>query len=236
MESDRFCRSVLARHWPGVPIHGDVRALDGSLYRGVDLLTGGFPCQPFSTAGLRRGREDHRFLWPEMLRVIAQARPAWVVAENVPGIVSLALDDVLLGLENEGYAARTLVVPACGVGALHRRERVFVVAADPARRGAGVGAAAREDGPAGEGPVRQTEGGAAGRHDVLRPSLADGAARGVAGRPPGAWPPEPGVGRVADGVPRRLDRIRALGNAVVPQQAYPILLAVAWEIGKERPS
>ena len=171
-----------------------------------------------------------------MLRVVAQARPSWVVAENVPGIVSLALDDVLLGLEAEGYAARTLVVPACGVGALHRRERVFVVAADAARRGEGVGAAPGQERHFGEGPLRQGQGGAAGRHDVLRPSLADGAARGVAGRKAGAWPPEPDVGRVAHGVPGRVDRIKALGNAVVPQQAYPVLLAVASEIARARPA
>lgn len=139
MESDRFCRSVLERHWPGVPVHPDVRGLDGSLYRGVNLVTGGFPCQPFSTAGKRRGKEDDRFLWPEMLRIVAQARPAFAVGENVAGIVSLALDDVLASLESIGYAARAFLVPACGVGALHKRDRVFVVAADPARLAALVG-------------------------------------------------------------------------------------------------
>lgn len=169
-----------------------------------------------------------------MLRVVASARPAWVVGENVPGIVSLALDDVLLGLENEGYAARSVLVPACGVGALHRRERVFVVAADPARFREGGGAPLGKDGEAGAGPLREAEGGAAGRHDVLGASLADGAARGVAGRAAGAWPPEPRLDRVAHGVPRRVDRVRALGNAVVPQQAYPILLAVAGEIDHGR--
>ncbi len=109
-------------------IHPDIRTLDGTWYRGVWLLTGGFPCQPFSVAGKRLGASDDRALWPEMLRVIDQARPTWVLGENVPGIITLELDRVLSDLERIGYSCRPFVVPACAVDAHHRRDRVWIVA------------------------------------------------------------------------------------------------------------
>ena len=127
-ECDTFCRSVLRKHWAEIKIHEDVRQIDGADYRGVELITGGFPCQPFSEIGERKAKDDDRHLWPEMRRVIAQARPAWVLAENVSGIIGLALDDVLSDLEAEGYTCRALAIPACGVGANHERERVWIVA------------------------------------------------------------------------------------------------------------
>jgi len=169
-----------------------------------------------------------------MLRVVAQARPSWVVAENVPGLVSLALDDVLASLEAQGYAARAVMVPARGVGALHKRERVFVVAADAARAAEGVGLAAGELSDGGFGRHGKAEAEVPERDGDDDAPSPHGEARRLAGRPKGAWAPEPGVGRVAHGVPRRVDRLRALGNAVVPQQAYPILLAVAREIARSR--
>ena len=127
-EADPACRRVLARHWPGVPIHDDVRNLRGEQVGAVDVVCGGFPCQPFSVAGKRRGSEDDRHLWPEMLRVIEETRPAWVLGENVTGLIGLALDGVLADLEAAGYASRTFVVPACAVDAPHRRDRVWIVA------------------------------------------------------------------------------------------------------------
>ncbi len=143
-EIDPYCRRVLARHWPEVPIHDDIRTLTADIVRGwtggrpVDVVTGGFPCQPWSVAGKQLGADDPRHLWPEMARVIAEVRPRWVVAENTPGIVKLGLDDVLSDLESLGYACGTVVVPACAVSALHRRDRLWIVAhlAD-AERGAG---------------------------------------------------------------------------------------------------
>ena len=135
-EIEPYCRRVLARHWPGVPIYEDVRELtreslerDGVMNDGaIDLICGGYPCQPFSTAGKRRGKADDRHLWPEMFRLIRELRPAWVVGENVAGHVSLGLDDVLSDLESEGYTCRAFLIPAAGVGAPHKRERVFIVA------------------------------------------------------------------------------------------------------------
>lgn len=130
VEIDPFCQKVLARHWPEVPIHDDIRTLDGHAFGGVAVVTGGTPCQPFSVAGKRGGQKDDRHLWPEMARVVSEARPRWVVGENTPGIIDLALDDCLADLESLGYEAWTVVLPACAVGARHRRDRVWIIAAD----------------------------------------------------------------------------------------------------------
>ena len=133
---------VLERHWPDVPRWRDIRTLTGESFyertglRTVDVVSGGFPCQPFSVAGKRRSKDDDRYLWPEMLRVIHELRPSWVLGENVPGIVNLALDTVLSDLENEGYSAQAFLVPACGVDAPHRRERVAILAYTDNRGGA----------------------------------------------------------------------------------------------------
>lgn len=126
-DNEPYAQAVLKKHWPDVPIHGDIKTLDGTAYRGVTLLTGGFPCQPFSNAGKRRGKDDDRYLWPQMLRVIQEARPDWIVGENVVGIIGLALDQVLSDLEKEGYEVEAIIVPACGVDANHRRNRVWIV-------------------------------------------------------------------------------------------------------------
>lgn len=100
-EIDPYASAVLKKHWPGIPNLGDIRGIHGVR---ADLVTGGFPCQPFSTAGQRRGASDDRALWPEMRRVIEEARPSWVCAENVPGIISMELDRVLFDLECLGYS------------------------------------------------------------------------------------------------------------------------------------
>jgi DNA-cytosine methyltransferase len=128
-ENDPFCQKVLAKHWPGVPIHENIEDLDGREYRGsVELICGGFPCQPFSVAGDQRGSEDDRFLWPEMFRVIREVEPLWVIGENVVGIINMELDQVLSDLEDSGYSCQTFVIPACAVDAQHRRDRVWIIA------------------------------------------------------------------------------------------------------------
>lgn len=124
---------VLEKHWPNVPRWKDIRTLTGDSFyertgrRTVDIISGGFPCQPFSVAGKQRGKEDDRYLWPEMVRVIKELRPTWVVGENVAGIVRMALPDILSELEACGYRTRTFLIPACAVGARHRRYRVAIV-------------------------------------------------------------------------------------------------------------
>ena len=163
---------ILERHWPDVPRWRDIRTLTGEDFyartglRTVDVVSGGFPCQPFSVAGKRRSTEDDRYLWPEMCRVIHEIRPAWVVGENVPGIVNLALDAVLSDLEGEGYEVQCFLVPACGVDAPHRRERVFILA-----HAVNGGGALRRDG---QFPDLAEDGG-------TRPDLRGGAAVAVTG-------------------------------------------------------
>src|SRR5690242_18751328 len=147
-------------------LYTDIRDFDGAAYRGATLLTGGFPCQPFSQAGKRAGTADDRHLWPEMHRVIGECHPAWVVAENVAGIVTMELDNVLSDLEGEGYAVCPFIIPACAVDARHRRDRVWIVGH---ANGAGLSERWRAE------PVRAPQSAAqCGSEDV-----ADAAPRGI---------------------------------------------------------
>jgi DNA (cytosine-5)-methyltransferase 1 len=200
VEKDEFCQKVLKKHWPDIPIIGDVHNVTReSIRTTIDIIGGGFPCQPFSTAGKRRGSEDDRYLWPEMLRIIQETKPTWVVGENVSGIISLALNQVLSELENIGYEAIPFVIPACAVNAMHRRDRVFIVAHCKGIYGEQCNKKIRES-------RRLVE---SGRY---LESLA--------------FPTDYGT---IHGIPSELDlcRLKALGNAVVPQQIYPIYKAIA---------
>lgn len=221
VEIDPFCRRVLAKHWPEVPIYDDVRTVDAAGLRAVgiervDVVTGGYPCQPFSYAGRRSGTDDPRHLWPAMRRIVGELRPTWVVAENVAGHITLGLDQVLSDLEADGYAGRAIVVPAAAVDAPHIRQRVWIVARDRDREPA-VPVDAEAAG------VRGTVADSHCERLQVRPNVVGGAgqARGESARrkvgEPRRWEPEPDVGRVAHGIPARVDRLRALGNAVVPQ-------------------
>lgn len=132
-EIDEFCTKVLNYHFPNVTHYGDITSTDFTPHRGqIDVLTGGFPCQPFSLAGARRGTEDDRFLWPQMYRAICEISPRWVVAENVRGILTqqkgVVFERVCSDLEDAGYECQAFLIPACSVGAPHRRERVWFVA------------------------------------------------------------------------------------------------------------
>ena len=282
---------VLEKHWPDVPRWRDIRTLTGESFyektgmRTVDVISGGFPCQPFSVAGKRRGKEDDRYLWPEMLRVISELRPTWVVGENVAGIVNMALDQVYADLENEGYAVQAFIIPACAVDAPHRRDRCAIIShynevrcdlrgfegkriyGDAPRHEADTGGKNVEDAdgnrcgrPRGLCELRcvQKEVGKGEANFPCKPSQVPGtmahtdhgsrlvrrnwelpaveetqgqrtnhggrAQEYVTGE---WWPAEPDVGRVANGVPSRVDRLKCLGNAVVPQQFYPVFLAIA---------
>lgn len=202
---------VLERHWPDVPRWRDIRTLTKESFyertglRTVDLVSGGFPCQPFSKAGKQRGKRDDRYLWPEMLRVIEELRPSWVVGENVANILNLALDDVLSDLEGKGYSARAFMVPARGVGALHQRYRFAIVA--------------HADGDGCEEPGATSAEGCNG--DTVDAPLPEGCVPFG-----GCWESEPGVGRMADGVSGWMDRVKCLGNAVCPQQFYPFFRGI----------
>src|SRR5258708_22911114 len=125
VEKDDFCQKILMKNFPGVPIHDDIKTFN--FYSDVDILTGGFPCQPFSIAGKKKGALDERYLWPEMFRIIKQCKPKFIIAENVPGIIP-DLDPVLEDLEGEGYQWATYLIPASFIGAPHKRERLWIVA------------------------------------------------------------------------------------------------------------
>jgi DNA (cytosine-5)-methyltransferase 1 len=133
VEIDKFCQKVLTKNFPNTDKHLDIFNFDGTEYRGtVDIISGGFPCQPFSIAGKRNGSGDDRHLWPQMLRVIRNVQPTFVVAENVSGLLTIedgmVFEQVCLDLENEGYEVWTYRIPACAVNAPHRRDRVWIVA------------------------------------------------------------------------------------------------------------
>lgn len=126
-EKDNYCQKILKKHWPDIAINDDIKTFSASKYLGVDLLTGGFPCQPYSLAGTQQN-DDDRKLWPEMLRVIQECQPTWIIGENVPGIINLALDGIITDLEKEGYEVQSFIIPACAVNAPHKRDRVWIVA------------------------------------------------------------------------------------------------------------
>ena len=309
---------VLEKHWPDVPRWKDIRTLTGESFyertgrRTVDIISGGFPCQPFSVAGKRRGKEDDRYLWPEMVRVVKELRPTWIVGENVAGIVRMALPDILSELEACGYRTRTFLIPACAVGARHRRYRVAIVgysehnglssteiAGGTKKTGGGEQerkeTAGESPGTGGSGyskvmadtksqtkgrlPVRKkTEqpgfvgssedvqhADSAGRkkqYTAAQPnktrltgwryserknesrewateSIMDRMANGLPDWMDGDldflinhyWDDEPDIPRIATGIEHRVDRLKCLGNAVVPQQFYPIFKAIA-EVGR----
>jgi DNA (cytosine-5)-methyltransferase 1 len=224
-EIDPFCRRVLAKHWPEVPIHEDVRELTGARLAAdgiaVDVICGGFPCQDVSFAGKRAGLEGARSgLWGEYRRIIGEIRPGFVIVENVPGLLSLGLGTVLGDLAALGLDAVWDCVPASAVGAPHRRDRVWLVA-----HANGQG---KHDGAihAEMGGASQLVADAAGSRQQKHPRRSAGRVHGGDGRFGACgggdgrdhdWSVEPAVGRVANGVPSRVDRLRSLGNSVVPQ-------------------
>ena len=129
-EFDDFCRKVLNKHWPDVPIYKDLKEIGNEperIIQDFDLICGGIPCQPFSVAGKKKGKEDDRHLWPYMYEIIKHKKPSWVIVENVGGFVNVALDDVCLDLETQGYATQSFIIPACSVEAPHRRDRIWIL-------------------------------------------------------------------------------------------------------------
>ena len=300
VENDPYCLQVLEKHWPTVERCTDIRSLNGRKYRGtIDLLSGGFPCQPYSGAGKRKAFSDHPDLWPEMFRIIQEVRPTFVLGENVSNFANLGLDRTISNLESEGYEVQTFNIPAVAVSAWHQRARIFVVGyaehygpssskesrsitktgnddkegKDQAGQPSGTGG--REDyesvadsesnkeertlratesiDATGDSRLESTGGGDRLEQGRTGQAMADSqrigqSGQGLHGRPcnpkentvreasgseyrskgnSADWNAEPNVGRVAHGIPKRVDRLRALGNAVVPQQVYPILEAIA---------
>ena len=149
-EQDKFCQAVLRKHWPDVPIYDDVRTIPTDELGRIDLVCGGFPCQPWSVAGQQRGAEDDRDLWPAMATLIEKLRPQWVIGENVRGFVNepLGLQRSLSDLESLGYEAAPFIIPACAVDAPHRRDRVWIVANNDRQCGRASGSSEVQSPPA----------------------------------------------------------------------------------------
>jgi DNA (cytosine-5)-methyltransferase 1 len=246
VERDPWCQRVLEKHWPNMPRYKNIEDVGVDL-EPVDLICGGFPCQPVSVAAQQKGTDDDRWLWPEFRRVVGLLRPRYVLVENVPGLFTAngghAFGEVIGDLADLGYDAEWTVLSAADVGAPHLRKRVWIVAdSDRDRRHAihggglvsdekrkhtssitrrtnqqsrfgcnGGVAHADSEGPQGRESLSQR----ADQRAVGATGLDD--RRIFAGPIGGTWEPEPKLGRVAHGIPKRVDRLRGLGNAVVPQ-------------------
>lgn len=255
-----FAQQILKKRFNDPKIYGDIRDIKGADLGPVDLLTGGFPCQPFSNAGKQEGKNDDRFLWPEMLRVIKESQPTWIIGENVAGIINMALDDVLSDLEGEGYETRTFVIPACAVNAPHRRDRVWIVAYTKHKRhvrGSSGSSSIRN------GVLSNKQAGEEARCTVARcdeVNVANTSSKGLErgckeqqghtrqcyrnGCDKGAdWSKNwlevaTEFCGVDDGIPveldefklsksrHRVDRLKGLGNAIVPQVVYEIMKSI----------
>jgi DNA (cytosine-5)-methyltransferase 1 len=282
---DKYCQQILKKNFPGVPIYGDVKELNYDKLKAdgidtIDIITGGYPCQPFSVAGRKKGEEDPRHVWPEMFRLVQELRPTWVIGENVGGHIKLGLDTVLENLESEGYSARTFSISASSIGANHKRERVWIIAnlADSQRLGRTEGTKKSEeltreessdqsdnrsegriqskpsqvmaDSNTGHGEqqnqevcsrgnasnsssedVADSEGSNRDEHEINR-EHGKASSQEIFGNGSSIsgvsawWSVEPDVGRVAHGVPNRVDRLKCLGNSVVPQIPYVIGLSI----------
>jgi DNA (cytosine-5)-methyltransferase 1 len=239
-EIDQFANKVLKKHWPDVPNLGDITKVDWSKIERPDVICGGYPCQPFSTAGKRGGTDDPRHLWPAMHNAICVLRPRYALMENVRGHLSLGFSRVLGDLAEIGYDAEWQVIPAAAVGAPHKRDRVFIVAYP---NNAGVGTHRRK--VQRQKPSREQKRQIIPQHVFSRRSSemanADSEFLGQYGSSGDVanesrqrhdqrerqktddlgqwWEIEPNVGRVANGVSDRVDRLKGLGNAIVPQVA-----------------
>ena len=192
VEIDPYCRAVLEKHWPGVPRWDDVKTFTGEGFEPVDLICGGFPCQPHSSAshGRRLGTADSRWLWPDMRRIVRFAKPTWVVAENVPHLDGPALKQVVSDLEEDLYEVGILEVPACAFGFTHRRNRYWICGYSDSNS---------------------------------EPRFPINAEMAGLSRPRHRNTGEVGA---TYGVSSRMDRLAALGNAVVPQVAEAIGRAI----------
>ncbi len=254
-EAADYPSAVLEKHWPGVPRFKDIYSVTREAFcerTGIErptLLSGGFPCQPFSSAGAKRGFADARYLWPEMCRVIAELRPRYVLGENVANFVNMGLHKTLSDLEQAGYATGAFVLPACAVGAWHERKRTFIIGVDvsnaPCKRYGSQAGCFQDSADTGRGipqhaGIRETlgchafgsgvfSGAGSGRQPAHKPRMG-GVDDGVPPEVDGSliWDAEPvGIPRLCARDKNMAKRLKVLGNAVVPAQAYPVLKYIA---------
>jgi len=257
VENNLWCQRVLAKHWPNVTRYGDIKQVDWHTIEPVDLVCGGFPCQPFSLAGKRKGFDDDRYLWPEVVRCLDAVRPTWFLGENVPGIIKVALDQVCADLEALGYTVQPICVPACAVDAPHQRQRVWILAYAGC---AGLPCGGFRSGEAQTREVRDC--GATDSREVVAHAQREGSQgfgaecelgkggeevkigrRGdvadtngePTGRPAksrckrGQWEPEPELGRSSHGLPRWLDGHIGKGMSYGESQRALKTLRAMWK-------
>ena len=256
-EIDPYCQKVLAKNFPNIPIFNDVKELVNDRPESTrtipdhDILTSGYPCQPFSVAGQRRGEEDERNIWRFVFEIVKRKHPTWCVFENVYGHIAMGLDQVLHDMESEGYSTQTFVVPACSLNAPHKRDRLWLVCnlADTKSEGlqgldkrsptisterdkiTDIGTKDSRDKNVANSKCMGRESRTSVREELAREEShgkfnnrsTDGSAQE---RARSWWDVEPNVGRVAYGIPSRVDRLRGLGNAIVPQIAMQIGLSI----------
>ena len=257
---EKFSRKVLKKHWPNVKQYKDIKELTYEQIKEdtlapIDIVTGGYPCQPFSIAGSQRGEKDTRHLWPDMFRIVKECKPTWVIGENVSGHIKLGLDTVLQDLESEGYSVRAFSISASSIGANHQRERVWIVAhsnlENTRQHGRriestwdteSIGSRASEE-TEWSSDSNKINGSSEGASIVGESS--DTNSQGLQGRRSEQqlrkdeterptswdswWESEPSVGRVANGIPHRVDRLKGLGNSLVPAIPYAIGRAILEE-------
>lgn len=275
---DPWCRKILRKHWPQLQITEDLKNLNvEKLYGTIDLLTAGYPCQPFSAAGKQKAEKDPRHLWLDVFRIIKQSRPRWIICENVEGHIRLGYDTVHQNLESEDYSVWPFIIPASGIGARHRRNRIWIVAhanCDDRRNGYSsepqeretrleyrgrskrqfeqksnkIMANSQSGGDGGCGNSNKEKGIFSGENAQSNCGSSDRGNGKITSDPNSArlqeawaeqsttrikqlwqqnyWAVEPNMGRVAHGIPDRVDRIKGLGNAIVPQIAFLIMKTI----------
>ena len=239
---DSYCQKILRKHWPWVTIYDDIKELNheklnSNGHTKIDIITGGYPCQPFSVAGRQQGEKDPRHVWPEYFRLIKELRPTWVIGENVSGHVKLGLDTVLENLESEGYSARTFSISASSIGANHQRERIWIVANSGCSWGSGSEFQRKNENEIKKENANQFERSSSSSQsnmvysDSERLEKWESIGENFSQEYQtliGAdwWSIEPDVGRVANGVPKRVDRLKSLGNSLVPHIPYYIGMSI----------
>ena len=239
---DSYCQKILRKHWPWVTIYDDIKELNheklnSNGHTKIDIITGGYPCQPFSVAGRQQGEKDPSHVWPEYFRLIKELRPTWVIGENVSGHVKLGLDTVLENLESEGYSARTFSISASSIGANHQRERIWIVANSGCSWGSGSEFQRKNENEIKKENANQFERSSSSSQsnmvysDSERLEKWESIGENFSQEYQtliGAdwWSIEPDVGRVANGVPKRVDRLKSLGNSLVPHIPYYIGMSI----------